>query len=107
MIIDDSFYRGKAKYWSDMWAIVVILYLLLYGKLPFQGPNDQAIMKSIITKNPEINQTSGRNPISDEAQDLLKKLLRKNHLKRLTADDCKRKQTIFFVLSTVKEKSKA
>ena len=58
----------------DIWSCGVILYIILSGVPPFNGANDQEIMKNV-----KIGKFSFSDPcwsnVSDKAKDLIKKLL--------------------------------
>jgi len=70
----------------DLWSCGVILYILLSGKPPFAGKSDDVILEKIrIGKyNMQIKEFDN---ISNEAKDLIQKLLEKNPKKRLSAQE--------------------
>lgn len=70
----------------DLWSCGVILYILLSGKPPFAGKSDEVILEKIrIGKyNMQIKEFES---ISNDAKDLIQKLLEKNPKKRLSAQD--------------------
>ncbi|KAE9554178.1 hypothetical protein FO519_002599 [Halicephalobus sp. NKZ332] len=68
---------------ADMWSVGVLMYLLLSGRLPFNGPL-QHVYDSIIEGKYSL-QGSPWNYISDDAKDLLTRLLTVDPEKRLTA----------------------
>ena len=68
----------------DLWSCGVIMYILLTGRPPFNGINEEEIMKKI----KEGTYDMIRYPwgiISDDAKDLIKGLLQVNPKKRFTA----------------------
>lgn len=69
----------------DMWSIGITAYAILRGKLPFYGQNKNEIIDNTLLAPVSFEdqhwQTIG---ISDNAKDLIKNLLCKDPLKRLT-----------------------
>ena len=65
-----------------MWSVGVILYTLVMGKVPFDGNFDKEVFNSIINK-PMIFKEQGRR--STELMDLMKRLLFKDPISRLSA----------------------
>lgn len=71
----------------DIWSCGVILYILLSGTPPFNGSNDNAIMQKV--KSGKYSMSGSEwDSISDNAKDLIKKMLTYEHDKRISAEDC-------------------
>jgi [calcium/calmodulin-dependent protein kinase] kinase len=81
----------------DVWALGVTLYCLLFGKPPFDAPNEYLLMQIIPTADYEIPPTLGSDRLATtngslEVQDclaLLRRLLEKDPTKRITLDGAK------------------
>ena len=78
-VLKDTYEGGS----SDMWSLGVILYILLSGKPPFDGPNDKAIQRNILSgKNYKFNEEDFGH-VSEEAKDLINRLLERDPKKRI------------------------
>jgi calcium-dependent protein kinase len=79
----------------DIWSCGVILFILLSGTPPFNGSNDNAIMQKVKAGKYSM---SGKycsviigpewEKISDDAKDLINKMLTYDHEKRISAQEC-------------------
>ena len=66
----------------DIWAFGIILYLFFFGKTPFKGKNEEETLDNI--KNIKYNfEENDKNNISEEAKDLISKILIKDPCKRI------------------------
>jgi len=70
----------------DLWSIGVVLYVLLSGTPPFPGKNDKEIIKNVQKGVYDFNGEEWEN-ISDEAKDLINKLLTYDPMKRISAKE--------------------
>ena len=71
--------REKYNYKCDLWSIGIIIYNLLFGKTPFFGETETALINNIDNFNNILLTSSG----NEELDNLLKNLLEKEHAKRL------------------------
>lgn len=69
----------------DLWSCGVILYILLSGKPPFSGRNDEQILNNV-KKGTYSLSTAEWEPISPEAKDLVSNLLQYDQSKRFSAE---------------------
>ena len=70
---------------ADLWSIGVILFLLLLGKLPFDADTHDEIIKSTIQG--KLKPPSSWNNLTEEAKDIITKLLTRDTKQRITAKD--------------------
>jgi serine/threonine protein kinase len=78
----------------DVWALGVTLFCLLCGRVPFEAHNEFELFDKITTEEVEIPPT-----LDDEAADLLKRMLIKDPVDRITISEIKHHP---FVLKGVK-----
>jgi calcium-dependent protein kinase len=71
----------------DIWSCGVIMYILLCGYPPFNGETDNEILSKIKTGKFVFPEEEWDN-ISDEAKDLITKILEFDPSKRFSASDC-------------------
>ncbi|KAG9158044.1 hypothetical protein Leryth_000208 [Lithospermum erythrorhizon] len=69
---------------ADMWSIGVITYILLCGSRPFWARTESGIFRSVLRADPNLDDSPWPS-ISAEAKDFVKRLLTKDHRKRMTA----------------------
>jgi calcium/calmodulin-dependent protein kinase I len=62
---------------SDMWSVGCIVYLLLSGNLPFMGRSQKELFKKIVAGNYDFENDEWKD-VSDDAKDLVKKMLQLN-----------------------------
>ncbi|XP_035226445.1 serine/threonine-protein kinase 40-like isoform X2 [Stegodyphus dumicola] len=74
-------YLGKP---SDMWALGVVLFTMLYGQFPFYDSVPQVLFRKIKSADFSIPIADGR--VSENANLIIKKLLVLNPTERMTAD---------------------
>jgi len=68
----------------DMWAVGVILYIMLSGSPPFYSQDDDEVFDQILAGDFDFPKSMWKN-VSEEAVDLVKKLMTVDPKKRLTA----------------------
>lgn len=69
---------------ADMWAFGVMIYLMLFGRYPFEGSKASAIAREV--QNKQLNWSRAACPfLTDAAIDFLSRLLDRNEKTRLTA----------------------
>lgn len=71
---------NKACPASDLWALGCIIYKMLVGEVPFQGPNDYQTFQMILERKLTFPENI---PLSTKAKDLIDKLLQANPDERL------------------------
>lgn len=71
----------------DIWSLGVSIYCLYYQKLPFNGQNEYELFNEII--NNEVNYLETGDLEIQSLNDLLKKMLNKNPIKRYDIHDIK------------------
>lgn len=79
--------RDAVGFYTDMWSVGVLAYVLLSGLSPFAGETDVETLKNVKACDWEFDEEAFRN-VSDEAKDFIRRLLVKNKEKRMTAHEC-------------------
>lgn len=69
---------------ADLWSIGVITYILLCGSRPFYARTESGIFRSVLRTNPNFDDLPWP-LVSPEAKDFVRRLLNKDHRKRMTA----------------------
>ena len=70
----------------DVWSMGVIMYILLCGYPPFNGPNDKIIFQRVLDGKFTFPEEDW-NCVSKDAKDLIKKMLTYDPAKRLSVSD--------------------
>lgn len=81
--------KGSYNNKCDIWSVGVILFILLSGVPPFDGENDVEIMNKVKIGKYSIESKEWC-VISNEAKDLITKLLEYNPKKRISADEARK-----------------
>ena len=77
--------HGKYDQSCDMWSIGIILYVMLCGYPPFDGPTKNSIFRAILKGQLEFDEKDWQGT-SDSVKDLIKKLLNREPKERLSAE---------------------
>ncbi|CEM12751.1 unnamed protein product [Vitrella brassicaformis CCMP3155] len=78
--------RGRYDEKCDVWSSGVILYILLVGYPPFNGEDDNAILRAVESGKYSTKGSEWRN-ISKEAKNLLAKMLEYSPSRRVSAEE--------------------
>jgi len=81
-IAPEVLYTNYDEKW-DWWSIGVIMYILLWGKPPFEGETDKEIWKKV--RDGRYTMEGGQwEEVTDEAKDLIKKLMTYDPKRRIS-----------------------
>ncbi|MCL7023740.1 hypothetical protein MKW94_026808 [Papaver nudicaule] len=69
---------------ADIWSIGVITFILLCGSRPFWARTESGIFRAVLRADPNFDDSPWPD-VSPEAKDFVKRLLNKDHRKRMTA----------------------
>ena len=78
--------RGKYDEACDLWSIGVIMYIMLVGTPPFNGEDDDDILRAVSIGKYDTSYPQYQ-PLSENAKDLITKLLKFNPSERITASE--------------------
>lgn len=70
---------------ADVWSAGVVLYILLSGLPPFWAPTDDGIFAAIREAKPNLH-SGAWGGVSDDAKDLVHRMLNKDPARRLTTE---------------------
>ena len=76
--------KGSYTTQCDTWSMGVVMYIMLSGKPPFGGKNNNEILNNVLTGSYDFSAPFWK-MISNEAKDLISKLLERSADMRLTA----------------------
>ena len=76
--------KGNYDISCDVWSLGVILYVFLCGYPPFEGDNNKEIFRNVLKQKLTFDPADW-NTVSDEAKDLVSKMLAKKPSDRITA----------------------
>mmetsp|Transcript_9805 Transcript_9805/g.23582 ORF Transcript_9805/g.23582 Transcript_9805/m.23582 type:complete len:526 (-) Transcript_9805:94-1671(-) len=79
---------GVYEHSADLWSCGVIMYMLLANEPPFPGKNDAEVAQRVRKANYVFNDGSWFS-VSEEAKDLVRKLLKYQPFDRATADEAR------------------
>jgi len=88
----------------DVWSSGVIMYILLCGYPPFNGPNDKVIFQRV-TEGKFIFPEEDWSGISKQAKDMIKRMLCFDTTKRITASECLQHEWFKMKLQVVESKN--
>eukprot|EP00931_Biecheleriopsis_adriatica_P087195 TRINITY_DN61698_c0_g1_i1.p1 TRINITY_DN61698_c0_g1~~TRINITY_DN61698_c0_g1_i1.p1 ORF type:complete len:576 (+),score=145.75 TRINITY_DN61698_c0_g1_i1:93-1820(+) len=77
----------KYSYQVDMWALGILMYLMLFGKYPFDGSDIREIMLKILNGNISFRRKSSSPPLSNLALHMMQSCLEVKPRKRLSAEE--------------------
>ena len=78
--------KGKYDQLCDIWSIGVIMYIMLTGSPPFYGGDDESILNHVSVGKYDTTSDSYQD-LSDNAKDLITKLLKFESSERITAKE--------------------
>lgn len=78
--------KGSYNREADCWSAGVMLYILLAGRPPFDGENDEQVLLRILSAPLDLRSGVWKK-ISNNAKDLVRNLLSRNPRRRLTAEE--------------------